>query len=103
VPPVARSPSDRSPLRSTARSVRGGTASRAEAVPILADLLARGGLLQRAKLRDLKLAAVAALTQIPGRSADDALARAAKGADGAVRQAAAVAQKRRARGPGAAA
>jgi HEAT repeat protein len=74
-----------------------GRSARAEAVPILAQLLGRGGILQRGKLRDLKLAAVAALTQIPDRSAEAALTRAAKGTDGAVRQAATVALKRRSR------
>jgi hypothetical protein len=79
-------------------AVRGlGRLARPESVPTLAGLLARGGLLRRAKLRDLKLAAVAALANIQGRAAEDALARAARGSDGAVRQAALVAQKRRAR------
>jgi hypothetical protein len=65
-------------------------------VPAITAILNHGGFLQRRKWRDLKLAAITALAGLPGRGANDALARAARSGDGQLRQTAALAQKRRA-------
>jgi HEAT repeat protein len=75
-----------------------GRLGRAEAARPVAAILAHGGFFQRRKLRDLKLAAITALSGLPGRDAADALARAARSSDAQLRQPAALAQKRRARG-----
>jgi HEAT repeat protein len=77
--------------------VRGlGRLGRAEAAPVLVSILARGGLFRRKQLRELKLAAVSALAQLPGREAEQALVRAARGTDGRLREAAQTALRRRA-------
>ena len=73
-----------------------GRLGRAEAARPIAAILAHGGFFQRRKLRDLKLAAITALSGLPGRDAADALARAARSSDAQLRQPAALAQKRRA-------
>ena len=75
-----------------------GRLGRAEAARPIAAILAQGGYFQRRKLRDLKLAAITALSGLPGRDATDALARAARSSDAQLRQPAALAQKRRAQG-----
>ena len=72
-----------------------GRLGRPEAVPAIAAILNHGGFFQRRKLRDLKLAAITALAGLPGRAANDLLARAARSGDGQLRQTAALAQKRR--------
>ncbi len=72
-----------------------GRLGRTEAVAVLGDLIDRGGFFQRRKLRDIKVAAVNALMHISGRAADDALARAEKQGDAALREAAATARQRR--------
>jgi HEAT repeat protein len=82
-------------VRDLARAL--GRLGRPESAGPLAEVLARGGFFQRAKLREAKLAAVTALTQVPGRAADEALARAAKGGDAQVRQLAELALRRRVR------
>jgi HEAT repeat protein len=73
-----------------------GRLARPEAVPALAELLDRGGFFQRARLRDLKLAAIQALGHVPGLSADHALAQVARSGDASLRQAAEAARRRRA-------
>jgi HEAT repeat protein len=73
-----------------------GRLGRAEAVPGLAALLDRGGLLRRKRLRDLKLAVVSALTHLPGRDAEQALVRAARSRDARLREGAQAALRRRA-------
>lgn len=75
-----------------------GRLGRAEAARPIAALLALGGFFQRRKLRDLKLAAITALSGLPGRDAADALARAVRSGDAQLRQPAALALKRRAQG-----
>ena len=75
-----------------------GRLGRAEAAQPIAAILAHGGFFQRRKLRDLKLAAITALSGLPGREAADALARAARSSDAQLRQPAALAQKRRVQG-----
>lgn len=72
-----------------------GRLGRAEAARPIAAILAHGSFFQRRKLRDLKLAAITALSGLPGRDAADALARAARSSDAQLRQPAALAQKRR--------
>jgi HEAT repeat protein len=72
-----------------------GRLGRAEAVPVLCELIERGGFFQRRKLRDVKIAAVQALAHVSGRAADDALARVEKQGDAALREAAATARQRR--------
>ena len=76
-----------------------GRLGRAEAVPAIAAILGHGGFFQRRKLRDLKLAAITALAGLPGRAANDALARAARSSDAQLRQTAALALRRRAQEP----
>src|SRR4030095_17249445 len=73
-----------------------GRLGRSEAVPVLQDLLGRGGFLQRRKLREIKIAAVNALLHIAGRAADDARASAAKQGEAQQREAAKQARQRRA-------
>lgn len=81
--------------------VRGiGRLGRPEGVPALAGLLARGGLFRRRRLREVQLAAVSALLHLPGRSAEDALGRAASSRDARLREAATAALERRARDAG---
>ena len=76
--------------------VRGiGRLGRVEGVPALVELLARGGLLRRKQLREVKLAAISALAHLPGRESDAALERAARGRDARLREAAALALRRR--------
>jgi HEAT repeat protein len=76
-----------------------GRLGRPEAAPAITVILNHGGFFQRRKLRDLKLAAITALAGLPGRAANDALARAARSGDAQLRQTATLAQKRRAREP----
>lgn len=59
-----------------------------DVVPDLAVLFSRRSLLHRRPLRELKLAAVRALSKIPGQSAERALREAAEGRDAHVREAA---------------
>jgi len=73
-----------------------GRLGRPEGARAIAAILAHGGFFQRRKLRDLKLAAISALSGLPGREATDALGRAARSSDAQIRQTAALAQKRRA-------
>ena len=73
-----------------------GRLGRPEGARAIAAILAHGGFFQRRKLRDLKLAAISALSSLPGREATDALGRAARSSDAQLRQTAALAQKRRA-------
>ncbi|MBS1106842.1 MAG: hypothetical protein H6Q91_2344, partial [Deltaproteobacteria bacterium] len=73
-----------------------GRLGRAEAARPIAAILALGGFFQRRKLRDLKLAAITALSGLPGRDAADALSRAVRSSDAQLRQPAALALKRRA-------
>jgi HEAT repeat protein len=73
-----------------------GRVGRAEVARPIGAILARGGFFQRRKLRDLKLAAITALSGLPGRDAADALVRAARSSDAQLRKPAALAQKRRA-------
>ncbi len=73
-----------------------GRLGRPEGTRAIAAILAHGGFFQRRKLRDLKLAAISALSGLPGREAADALGRAARSSDAQLRQTAALAQQRRA-------
>jgi hypothetical protein len=73
-----------------------GRLGRPEGASAIAAILAHGGFFRRSKLRDLKLAAISALSGLPGREAADALGRAARSGDAQLRQTAALAQKRRA-------
>lgn len=75
-----------------------GRLGRPEAVPLLEDVLGRRALLGRRKLRELKLAAVAALGRIPGEAARGCLARTAARGDAQVRRAAQAALVRGASG-----
>lgn len=77
-----------------------GRLGRSEAAPAIAAVLQHGGFFQRRKLRDLKLAAITALASLPGRVANDALARASRSSDSQLRQTAALAVKRRTQEPG---
>jgi len=72
-----------------------GRLGRPEAAPALAELVARGGFFERRRLRELKVAAIHALAHLPGRVADEALARFARQGDAPVRQAADTARRRR--------
>ena len=72
-----------------------GRLGRPEAGPSITAVLKRGGLFERRKLRDLKLAAITALANLPGRVATEALRRAARSGDGHLRRAAKSALKRR--------
>lgn len=72
-----------------------GRLGRSEAVPVLTELLGRGGFLERRRLRDVKVAAVHALGHISGRAADEALARIEKHGDAHQREAAIQARRRR--------
>jgi HEAT repeat protein len=75
--------------------VRGlGRLGRGEATPVLAGVLERGGFFGRRKLRDVHLAAISALGQLPGREAETALGRAARGRDSKLREAARLALRR---------
>jgi HEAT repeat protein len=85
---------DLSLARDLVRSL--GRLGRSEAVPILTDLLGRGGFLERRRLRELKIAAVHAIGHISGRAADEALARIEKHGEASQREAAALARRRRA-------
>lgn len=73
-----------------------GRLARPEAVPSLMDVLASGGFFRRAKLRDVKTAAIQALAHIPGPASDHALAQAARQGDAHLRRAAELARSRRA-------
>jgi HEAT repeat protein len=73
-----------------------GRLGRPEAGPAIKAVLNHGGFFQRRKLRDLKLAAVTALASLPGSTATETLGRVARSSDTQVRQAAALALKRRA-------
>jgi HEAT repeat protein len=75
-----------------------GRLGRPEAVPLLEDVLGRRALLGRRKLRELKLAAAAALGRIPGEAARACLARTAARGDAQVRRAAQAALVRGASG-----
>ncbi|HTY18773.1 MAG TPA: HEAT repeat domain-containing protein [Myxococcota bacterium] len=76
--------------------VRGiGRLGRPEGAPALAELLARGGLLRRKRLREVKLAAISALAHLPGREAETALERASRARDARLREAAQAALQRR--------
>ncbi|MCX5740313.1 MAG: hypothetical protein NTZ61_17815, partial [Proteobacteria bacterium] len=75
-----------------------GRLGRPEGARAIAAILAHGGFFQRSKLRDLKLAAISALSGLPGREAADALGRAARSSDAQLRQTAALAQRRRVQG-----
>jgi len=73
-----------------------GRLAREEATPALAEILGRRSLLGRKKLRELKLAAAAALGRLPGDEARDLLERVARGrGDAQVRRAARTALSRR--------
>lgn len=72
-----------------------GRLARPESVSALADLIQRGGFLQRRKLRELKLGAITALTHVPGAAAEEALQRAARLSDASLKQAAQLALRRR--------
>jgi len=75
--------------------VRGiGRLGRTEGVPALAELLARGGLFQRKRLREVKLAAISALAHLPGHEAQAALERAGRLRDARLREAALLALER---------
>ena len=65
-----------------------GRMGRPEAAPVLAKILERRSLLRRRRLRDVQLAAVAALAKLPGDAARSALANAAQHGRAAVRVAA---------------
>lgn len=71
-----------------------GRLGRAEAAAPLAALLERGGFFGRRKLRELQIAAIGALAHLPGPEAATALARAARGRDARLREAAAEALRR---------
>jgi HEAT repeat protein len=71
-----------------------GALGRSEAVPVLEEVLSKGGLLARRRLRDLKLGAVSALARIRGDEARAALERASAKGDSQVRHAASAALKR---------
>ena len=73
-----------------------GRLGRPEATSDLAAILLRGGLWQRRRHRELKLAAAAALGRLPGDEAVGALAQAAQSRDAHIRRAAQVALDRRA-------
>ncbi|MEB2344069.1 MAG: HEAT repeat domain-containing protein [Deltaproteobacteria bacterium] len=80
---------DQNELAFAREIVRGlGRLGRAEAAPVLAAVLERGGFFGRRKLRDVQLAAISALGQLPGPEAETALARAARSRDSKLRQAA---------------
>jgi len=73
-----------------------GRLGREEAAPALAEILGRRSLLGRKKLRELKLAAAAALGRLPGDEARELLERVARGrGDAQVRRAARTALSRR--------
>lgn len=65
-----------------------GRLGRPEATPELAAVLSRVSFFQRRKLRELKLAAAAALARLPGSQAQQALAAASRSRDPRVREAA---------------
>ncbi len=70
-------------------AVRGlGRMGRHEAVPVLVEILERRSFLRRRRLRELHLAAVAALAKLPGEAARTALETAARRGDSEVREAA---------------
>jgi HEAT repeat protein len=71
-----------------------GALGRSEAVPVLEEVLSKGGLLARRRMRELKLGAVSALARIRGDEARDALERASAKGDSQVRHAAGAALKR---------
>jgi HEAT repeat protein len=73
-----------------------GRLARPEATEALAELLLRGGILKRRRLRELKVAAASALGRIPGDDAVGALAQAARSRDSQLRRAAQTALDRRA-------
>ena len=73
-----------------------GRLGRPEATTDLAEILLRGGILQRRRNRELKLAAAAALGRLPGDEAVGALAQAAQSRDAHIRRAAKIALDRRA-------
>lgn len=73
-----------------------GRLGRQEAAGPLAELLLRKGLLHRRRLRELKVAAAAALGCLPGDEAVGALAQAVGSRDGQIRRAAQLALERRA-------
>jgi HEAT repeat protein len=73
-----------------------GKLGHAEALPVLDELISKRSLLGRRRLRDLKLAAVAAVGRVPGTQAAVLLKRLAKGrGDAHVKRAAATALSRR--------
>jgi hypothetical protein len=71
-----------------------GALGRSEAVPVLEEVLSKGGLLARRRLRELKLGAVSALARIRGDEARAALERASAKGDPPVRHAASTALTR---------
>lgn len=71
-----------------------GRLARPEAAPALVAVLERGGLFTRRKLREVQLAAVAALGQTPGPEAEAALERLVRGRDARLREAAIAALRR---------
>jgi HEAT repeat protein len=86
---------DQNDLALAREVVRGlGRLGRAEAAPVLVGVLERGGLFGRRKLREVQLAAITALAHLPGAEAETALARAARGRDGRLREAATAALRR---------
>ncbi|MCC6642249.1 MAG: HEAT repeat domain-containing protein [Deltaproteobacteria bacterium] len=76
-----------------------GRMGRPETVPVLAKILERRSLLRRRRLRELQLAAVAALAKLPGDASHAALAHAASHGSAAVREAAKRAASRSGPGP----
>ena len=73
-----------------------GRLGRHEALPVLEDILTRRSLLGRRRLRDLKMAAAAAVARLPGEEARVCLERLAGRGDAQVRRAAQTALERRA-------
>ena len=71
-----------------------GRLARPEAAPALVAVLERGGFFTRRKLREVQLAAVAALGQTPGPEAEAALERLVRGRDARLREAAVAALRR---------
>jgi HEAT repeat protein len=71
-----------------------GALGRSEAVPVLEEVLSKGGLLARRRMRELKLGVVSALARIRGSEARAALERASTKGDSQIRHAASAALKR---------
>jgi HEAT repeat protein len=86
---------DQNDLALAREVVRGlGRLGRAEAAPVLVGVLERGGFFARRKLREVQLAAIAALAHLPGKEAETALARASRSRDARLREAAGAALRR---------